>query len=184
MGTAMNMGARAREYAAPNSGASSSDVRSTRAPSSLYDRLADLREEYRAESVLTMTVSAPPTVWTMNQDRTMTLSEEPAAVIGLSLSGSMVRLLGHPEGYGLRFIVRRALHSFEAYCSRKHRAWPDHKDCPLCAQMAWSTIRDGTSLLYLSETHSVALPRAERMLLRACDFIDSQRERWELSATA
>ena len=164
--------------------------------SDLNERLADLREEFRAESVLTMTVSSPPvTVHVRPDDKwnkdhpddkryIYESEEEPADQNGLNLSSDMIRLIGHDEGYGLRFAVRRGLHSWERHCRAHHGRAPDHGGNPAGATLLWAVIRDGFSVIFMARELNVSLERAERMLTSGIEHIDRQRERWETWSAA
>ena len=147
--------------------------------------LGQWRVQYEAETPRRLNVIAPPTTSTVKISgppggRTYELEtrEEPAAAIGMSLSAPMVRLLGHHEGYGLAFPVRRALAEWNRYCRAHHQRWPDHIDQPACSVIAYAVIRDQCSLVWAAEQAGVSYLRAERLLTAAVERMASWQGRW------
>jgi hypothetical protein len=140
--------------------------------------LATWRISLEAETPIRLTVPSPPVTTQVTQDYSVRIEEEPAAAIGQSLSSEMVRLLGHPDGYGTAFPVRRALAEWNRYCRRHHRGWPDHADRPVCAELAALVIRDRTSVRYAADVTGVTYLRAERLLLRAVEHMVRWQGRW------
>jgi hypothetical protein len=117
--------------------------------------LADFRDDFHDESIVELVSHRPPV--TMDR-QTGILSEEPAAMVGMTLSGAMLKLVDNPGG------VRGLLTRWDRYCRSRHTRWPDHATLPACAQLAWMTVRDGYSLLFAADALDVSYPRAERLL--------------------
>jgi hypothetical protein len=100
------------------------------------------RELYRADTHIDRLVARqPPTSLDLN---TGLLDEEPAAAIGMTVSGRLLRYVSHPEGYGSDFPWSKALWNLKAWCRREH---PFHRgaDVPywrgsLCWQLVYLTV--------------------------------------------
>jgi hypothetical protein len=167
-------------------------------PDVLKGYLSDLHYDYiREGEIEQLTVSRPPiTRSVIKQDQGGRLfydditEQEPGDSVGRSLSGPMVTLIGgiqrEESGYGPHHPMRRALSAWERRCRTDHRcppgrntAWRDHLRGPICAEMAWSIVRDGTTLLWASQQAGVTFDRAERLLCRAVEYIRGQIARWE-----
>ncbi len=148
-------------------------------PETLQEALADLRYDYDRESAIDITASAPPITRQLLQDGSLEITEEPGSQVGMSLSSPMIRLVGHHEGFGLIFSIRRALHGWERFCRSKHQRWPDHVDAPVCAVLTWGTVRDKFSPAFMAAELEVSYPRAERMLATAIAWIRRREEMWE-----
>ena len=103
---------------------------------------------------------------------------EPGAAVGVSLSGPMLRLLGHEDGYGLSFPTRRALYAWRKYCRRKHRRWPDHRDGPLCGDVAVAVIRDRVPVRRAAAEHGLSYFRCLAYLREATGWMSNQQEQW------
>lgn len=140
---------------------------------------------YRAETPLKLTAFSPPvtTVLTTTKirgERTYQVhsEEEPAAAIGMSLSASMVRLLGHDEGYGLAFPVRRALAGWTRQCRHSHKRWPDHAQQATCASLAYAVIAYEIPLEVASLRLGISPFRGELLLREAIVWMSSSQARW------
>jgi len=131
-----------------------------------------------AETPRRLTVTAPPVTRTVTARYEVIEEEEPGSRVGLSLSSEMVRLLGHHEGYGLAFPVRRALAEWNRYCRSHHQRWPDHATRPVCAELAYAVIRNRYSLRWAAEHSGVSYLRAERLLIGACRQMAEYQEAW------
>ena len=59
----------------------------------------------------------PPTSLDLH---TGVLHEEPAAAIGMNMSGRLLKYVGHPEGYGSDFPWSKALFRLRYQCRREH----------------------------------------------------------------
>src|SRR5690348_11112766 len=91
-------------------------------PSTLTNLIADHRQLYAAERQLSaMVAHHPPVTIDLN---TGILQEEPSAAIGMTVNARLLRLLGHPDGYGASFPWSKALWRLRAECRRKH---PHHR---------------------------------------------------------
>jgi hypothetical protein len=77
------------------------------------------RDLYRADLNIPRLVSRqPPTTFDPHSGE---LHEEPATRTGMSMSGPLLRYLGHPEGYGELYPWARALWELRHWCRREHR---------------------------------------------------------------
>ena len=106
------------------------------------------RELYRSDIRIDRLVTRqPPTTLDLN---TGILEEEPADRVGMNLSGAMVRLLGHPEGYGAHHPWSKALWLTRSWCRRHHRrryhAAERHWNGSLCHQMVMYVVVNGWSV--------------------------------------
>jgi hypothetical protein len=148
-----------------------------RDPAQLLSALVEWRDAYREESHVKLVTSVPPVTSQVQADNTVIVEEEPAAAIGMNLSGAMVRLLGHPEGYGRQFEARRALHAWTRFCRSRHARWPDHRGEATCSSLAWMLIRDGYGLSFSADLLDVSLSRAARMLDEGLTWMAAEQER-------
>lgn len=117
--------------------------------------LTDFQGDYRDESVVELVSFRPPSYRDAN---TGVVQEAEAATLGMNLSGAMVKLLERPGG------VRALLRQWDRYCRSRHTRWPDHATEPMCARLAWMTIRDQFSVSFAADVLGVSFPRAERLL--------------------
>lgn len=103
------------------------------------------RAAYRDElNVSRMVSRQPPTSLDVN---TGMLHEEEATRIGMNMSGSLLRRLGHPEGFGSAYPWMRSLWLLRVECRRRH---PHHRSAErpywrgsLCHQAAKLVIIGG-----------------------------------------
>jgi len=150
-----------------------------------------LRGLYRDETSLhRMTSSAPPisqnVTETMIRGRVVydvELQEEPGDRIGQSLSGEMVSLIGAIRAdfvsYGPRHPIRRAMAEWDRSCRRRHRAWADHSQRPLCGDLLRAVIEGGASTRWCAERYALSYPRAERMIVSGLNFVGERYSRWQ-----
>ena len=142
-----------------------------------------------AETPRRLTVTAPPVTRTVKitedvidgrkvRQYEYEEEEEPPDRGGMNLSAAMIRLIGHDEGYGLAFPVRRALAEWNRYCRSHHQRWPDHATRPVCAELAYAVIRNRYSLAWAAEQSGVSYLRAERLLIGAVREMAAMQERW------
>jgi hypothetical protein len=156
--------------------------------------MSTLRQAYLAETehLTRLATSQPPVTITVRHETDHDgskhylafVEQEPASASGYTVSGGLLSLIESASTnlddeagglvvafYGSRWPVRKALTDFERYCRRAHKNWTDHVSGPLCAQLAWATIRDGVSLRWAAEHFGLAYPRAERVLKRAEEYV-------------
>lgn len=86
------------------------------------------------------------------------IEEDEGAVVGMNLSGALVRLLDNPGG------VRGLLSRWDRYCRSRHTRWPDHAERPACAELAWLTVRDRVDLERAADRVGLSGERAARLL--------------------
>ena len=120
------------------------------------------RELFRDELHIGRLVSRQPP--TQMDPNTGVLHQEPATRIGMNMSGSMLRRLGHPEGFGSMYPWTRALWLLRVECRRRH---PHHRsgDRPywrgsLCHQAVKLTIIGGET----GNTGPLSVEAASRIL--------------------
>jgi hypothetical protein len=105
---------------------------------SLAATLALHRELYAADLAIPKLVSrVPPTTLDRQTGR---LHEEDGAVVGMSMSGRLLRYLSHPEGFGEHFPWSSALWRMKHHCRREH---PYHRaaDRPYWrGSLCWSLV--------------------------------------------
>jgi hypothetical protein len=140
---------------------------------SLEDRILDHRAMYQADLHVGRLVSRqPPTSLDLN---TGVLEQEPAAAVGMTMSGALLRRLGHPEGYGAAHPWMKALWLTRSWCRRQHRrryhSVERQWDGALCQQMVrfvvirgWSVQNAGLILDYTDP---------ETILRESFDYIET-----------
>jgi hypothetical protein len=134
--------------------------------------IEDHRQLYRSDLHIDRLVSRqPPTSLDLNNGQ---LHEEPAAAIGMSMSGRLLRLLGHPEGYRGAHPWLEAWHKLRWNCRRNH---PYHRagDRPywrgsLCHELVRFVIVDDWSVHNASKILRYDNP--EPVLRSALSFIE------------
>ena len=145
--------------------------------------IADHRAAYRSDLLISRMVSRqPPTTLDLN---TGELESEPADANGMNLSAALIRLLGHPEGYGMHHPWLKALWLMRSWCRRAHRrryhsteeAW----EGSLCHRMVYLVIVEGwhprRAGLMLNYTDPEAILRdAFRFLEETLDDFRRQQE--------
>jgi hypothetical protein len=151
------------------------------------------RELYRADTLIDRLVARqPPTTLDLN---TGILHVEDGTRIGMTMSGRLLKYVGHPEGYGADFPWSKALWLLRVECRRRHH---DHRaaDRPywrgsLCHEAVKLVVIGGESggTGPLSPEHAgriLRIDRIDELLLRAFRFLeesmDSFRRRAELRA--
>lgn len=149
--------------------------------------LEDHRALYRADLLISkMVAQQPPTSRDAN---TGVLHQEEAAVIGMTISGRLLRYLSHPEGYGEAFPWSSALWVLKDHCHKNHlehrrtdrRYWRG----ALCHQIVWLTVIGGEKDIGPMSPKQAAqvlrLESPEPVLSQALRFIeeaiDHQRDR-------
>jgi hypothetical protein len=93
------------------------------------------RELYRSDTYIDRLVARhPPTSLDLN---TGVLHVEDGTRIGMTMSGRLLKYVGHPEGYGADFPWSKALWLLRGWCRRNHRyhMTPRHWDGALCHQL-------------------------------------------------
>ena len=167
---------------------------------SLADRIETLQEEYRTEGMIErLTALMPPVTRHVVEPSPdhfeVELETEPADGNGRNLSASFVGLIGsiigrhdravcgecqssskaydQETGYGPHHPVRSALTQWDRKCRRMHARWPDHRGRAVCSEIAWSVIRDRTSIEWAAEQAGVSFPRGENLLTLAVDYIEA-----------
>ena len=128
--------------------------------------LASFQDDYAAESRVELVSSRPPSFRDAN---TGIIQEAESAMVGMNLSGALVKLIDNPGG------VRGLLTRWDRYCRQKHGRWPDHAEQPMCAVIAWQFFRDRFGLAFIADVHGLSYPRAERLLLGAL----RQMQHWQ-----
>jgi hypothetical protein len=89
---------------------------------SLYSLIEDHRALHQVDFYLPQMVSRhPPVTIDLN---TGIPEEEPAAVVGMNLNARLLRLIGHPDGYGVHHPWASAAWQLRWHCRRDHR--PDN----------------------------------------------------------
>lgn len=135
--------------------------------------IATHRGMYRDELHIERLVQRqPPTTLDLN---TGVLHQEPAAAIGMTISGRLLKYVSHPEGYGADFPWSRALYRLRFDCRRNH---PYHRaaDRPywrgsLCWQLVTFVIVRGWSVHSAAEILRYDNP--EPVLRTALAFIEA-----------
>lgn len=146
------------------------------------DQIALHRELYRDDyNVPKLVSSQPPTTMDLN---TGALFQEPAAAIGMTVSGPMLRRIGHPEGFGSHHPWSSGLWRLRYHCRRNH---PFHRasDRPywrgsLCHQLVVFTIMRDYSLLQASGILRYNHP--EPVLREALSFIEQTMDDFRAKA--
>ena len=113
---------------------------------SLDDTIALHRNLYRDDLFIDRLVQRqPPTSLDLN---TGVLDQEPAAAIGMTISGRLLRYVSHPEGYGSDFPWSKALWLLRSWCRREHRyhMTPRHWNGSLCHQLVIFVVIRGWSV--------------------------------------
>lgn len=117
--------------------------------------LASFQDDYAAESRVELVSSRPPSFRDAN---TGIIQEAESAILGMNLSGALVKLIDNPGG------VRGLLHRWDRYCRSRHTRWPDHAERPVCAELAWLTVRDRVNLQRAADRVGLSPERAARLL--------------------
>lgn len=140
------------------------------------------RAMYRDDIRIDRLVSRqPPTSLDVN---TGLLDEEPGARVGMTMSGRLLRYVGHPEGYGADFPWSKAYWHLAVECRRAH---PGHRgeDRPywrdnLCQQAVRLTViggDDGSGPLSTAEAARVLRVESIDAVLKRCfRFIEERMD--------
>lgn len=136
--------------------------------------LADARAAYASDiRIPQLTQLQPPVTVDL---RTGARSEEPSAIIGRMLSGRLLRLLGHPDGYGEQHPWLRSLWRLRyVECRGSHR---DHFEMPawrgsLCHQVVRLVVVREFSLVSACQVLEVEPDRTSRVLVHALRWIEA-----------
>jgi hypothetical protein len=90
-------------------------------PSTLTNLIADHRQLFELDlRIPEMVTRHPPVTLDLH---TGIPEEEPAAAVGMNVSARLLRLIGHPDGYGHHHPWRTALWRLRYDCRRRH---PEH----------------------------------------------------------
>lgn len=145
--------------------------------------IATHRGMYRDELHIERLVQRqPPTTLDLN---TGVLHQEPAAAIGMTISGRLLKYVSHPEGYGGEFPWSKGLFSLRWWC-RKNHEFHRAADRPywrgsLCHQLVTFTVIRGWSVHNAAEILRYDDP--EPVLRLALEYIeqrmDAEREKAE-----
>lgn len=137
--------------------------------------LTTWRAAYAAEPTIRLAAQHPPEMTEMLDGVRLRVIDHGAGV-GVSMSGSFLRYL---DGSGGRqFPVHDALLAWDRKCRKEHARWPDHRNRPVCAEIAWAVIRDQTSILWAAENSGVSFPRGERLLMMAVKWMHDKQNQW------
>jgi hypothetical protein len=141
------------------------------------------RELYRSDLFIDRLVARqPPTSLDLN---TGVLHQEPAAAIGMTVSGRLLRYVSHPEGFGSDFPWSKALWLLRVECRRRH---PHHRSAKrpywrgsLCHEAVKLVIigaeANGTGPL--SPEHAgqiLRIDRIDELLLRCFRFLEESMD--------
>lgn len=135
--------------------------------------LEDARAMYESDIWLDQLVSEAPPV-TLDR-RLGILREEPAARIGMTVSGRVLRLIGHPAGYGRAHPWLHSLYRLGWYCRNEHhdhaerRAWRG----ALCAQLVRLVVVDQLPLPATCQVLELDVERTRPVLANALRWIES-----------
>jgi hypothetical protein len=142
----------------------------------LTEAIATHRELYRSDLLIDRLVARqPPTSLDLNTGR---LHQEPAAAIGMTVSGRLLKFVSHPEGFGADFPWSKAVAKLRWDCRRNH---PYHRagDRPywrgsLCHQLVRFVVIQGWSVENAAKILRYDNP--EPVLRAAFDFIIEQMD--------
>lgn len=140
------------------------------------------RQLHRDDAHIDRLVSRhPPTTLDLNTGQ---LQEEPAAAIGMTVSGRLLRYVGHPDGMGSDFPWARSVAKLRYDCRRNH---PHHRgaDVPywrgsLCHQFVRLVIMQGRSVEQAAQILRYDNP--EPILRAAFAFIESTMDDFRAKA--
>lgn len=140
--------------------------------SNLDAQLTDHRAMYASDLLIDRLVSRqPPTTMDVN---TGALHQEPAAAVGMTVAGRLLKYVSHPEGYGADFPWSKALWRLKFHCRKEH---PYHRaaDRPywrgsLCWQLVTFTVCRNWSVQNAAEILRYDNP--EPVLRDALGFIE------------
>lgn len=146
--------------------------------------ILDHRDAYHEESraVTQVSTERPPVLFDFEK---AAWYEEPAAAIGLNLSALMVRLIGHPDGYGQAFPWRQALWGLRHECRSQHLGHTDRDvfEGSLCQRLVYLVVVYDYSPDMAALSLGIDPVRSMRVLEEALRWIegalDRQQERTE-----
>jgi hypothetical protein len=144
--------------------------------SGLTEAIAQHRELYRSDLIIErMVARQPPTSFDLNTGR---LHQEPAAAIGMTVSGRLLKFVSHPEGFGADFPWSKAVAKLRWDCRRNH---PFHRagDRPywrgsLCHQLVRFVVIQGWSVENAAKILRYDNP--EPILRAALQFIEESMD--------
>jgi hypothetical protein len=140
------------------------------------------RELYRSDTYIDRLVARqPPTSLDLN---TGVLHQEPAAAVGMTVSGRLLRYVSHPEGYGSDFPWSKALWLVRSWCRRNHRgrfhSAEKHWDGSLCHQLVKYVVIRGWSVENAAKILQYDNP--EPLLREAFQFIEDRMDDFRAAA--
>ena len=148
----------------------------------LDSRILDHKALYRADLQIGRLVARqPPTSLDLNTGQ---LHQEPAAAIGMTMSGPLLRRLGHPEGYGQSYPWTKALWLMRRWCRNDHRrryhSVERHWNGSLCHQLVIFVVVHGWSVENAGKILGYDNP--EPVLREAFDFIEHRIDDFRAAA--
>jgi hypothetical protein len=134
------------------------------------------RELYRSDTYIDRLVARqPPTTLDLN---TGILHVEDGTRIGMTMSGRLLKYVGHPEGYGADFPWSKALWLVRSWCRREHRrryhSVEKHWDGSLCHQLVKYVVIRGWSVENAGRIMGYDNP--EPLLREAFQFIEDRMD--------
>jgi hypothetical protein len=134
------------------------------------------RELYRSDLFIDRLVARqPPTTLDLN---TGILHVEDGTRIGMTMSGRLLKYVGHPEGYGADFPWSKALWLVRSWCRREHRrryhSVEKHWDGALCHQLVKYVVIRGWSVENAGKIMGYDNP--EPLLREAFQFIEDRMD--------
>lgn len=145
----------------------------------------DHRVAYHEESrsVLKVSTERPPVLFDFEK---ATWWEEPAAAIGLNLSALMVRLIGHPDGFGQAFPWRQALWALRHECRSQHLGHTDRDvfEGSLCQRLVYLVVVYDFSPDMAAQELGIDPTRSMRVLEEALRWINGDLDRQQERAVA
>lgn len=149
-------------------------------PVDLDGFIAEARRTLAEESAIPPTALHAPVLFVRGEAR-----PEPMTAIGRPLSGRMLRLVGHAEGHGTTFTVRRAIGvAIPDYCRREHRLAGFHDGGArlVCAELARHVVLHGLSTDHAALIEEVPAAWTRRWLERALRRAWYARREWLIRA--
>jgi hypothetical protein len=147
------------------------------------------RELYRSDLFIDrMVARQPPTSLDLN---TGVLHQEPAAAIGMTVSGRLLRYVSHPEGYGADFPWSKAFWHLKNWCRKEHytHRGPDRTYWrgSLCYEAVKLVVIGGRTLAHgpLSPEQACQILRVDELddvLTKAFGFIEDRMDAFRVEA--
>jgi len=156
-------------------------------PESLIELIAEARSVWFDELWIPIDQSRPPITRGGSNPHDYYWQEEPASVLGRTISSSMLRLLGHTEGAGDGFSVLRAERAVRDMCAKQHRiaaghSWPDGTQRALCAELYRGAVLHRLNLPGLLMLTGVPSLTARKFLKQAVTCAWEARREWLIYA--